>query len=315
MAPSRGTAPPDNLIYLAVGDWPRCHTGCNTLWGLKSSRSGYYHPHVGLNQFSTRAVPLPSTARVLGRRAWPPENWIRQHVVSETRSRVSPLSKKPTGFATARVYYTHDNGDRPFAVYVTRGRVPSSPSTVAVYAKHDPRHYMTRADVTALDGSKDAWRLYTRHVHTWRNVKRVWVGKSNPVKNHHPAGAWSLGNSVLIHTSSSSSSSSSQNHQHRYAYVADSVYTFASDEPITWYQSSVGRNDVVRAVAATRTRYLFLGDRVWVSRREIDMAHCSPPDDLYYTFNGNCSVPPCTVHPWREMGNLASIRVVAKRTV
>ena len=144
-------------------------------------------------------------------------------------------------------YDIHDNGGRPFRVYV-------SSKKVAIYKD---------INLGTLNEEPDYSKLIKE-----LTVKEVYIGKSTghaEGADHRPNEAdFFKGNSMLLHVSGN-----------RYIYVGSSIYEFQMDDKVDQYFSMVGRNDVPYPVLLGTDNVYFMleEDHCYLSR---DML----PEDL-----------------------------------
>jgi hypothetical protein len=150
---------------------------------------------------------------------------------------------------TRKSYYTHDNGGRPFRVDVFKERAGEFlPVLISV-------------QIFSIDEANEEEEVYSRHVKTYDNVEKVFVGKhrdiSLPTKYFD-------GNSLLLKL---------HGEDKRYVWIGENIYEFSTPEPITKYNSYVGNNDVPYPVAFSKNYVYFL---------------LAPPKqyDLSYTYSG-----------------------------
>jgi hypothetical protein len=139
-------------------------------------------------------------------------------------------------------YYTHDNGARPFLVIVHEESV-----SVFRVRKGDELH-----EDFYEKGRYYRESSYAIHVKTWKQVKRVWVGKDKDE-------IW-IGNSMLLHVSGN-----------QYVFIGERVYSFQvpKDDPVIDFRSEVANNDVPEGLAHTKTNaYLLSTEPVMISKSE-----------------------------------------------
>jgi len=140
----------------------------------------------------------------------------REKPAKTTRRRRTKTTKK-----RRRVYYTHDNGGRPFRVDIVK-------DTLKVY----------KADVDEQYYSKTP--AYTT------TVTRVWVGRHVYGKTERMA----LGNAILAHIKG-----------RKYVFVGDRVVEFQlpiTFNHVTEFYSNLGNSDVAYPVAFTKTHVIGL---------------------------------------------------------
>lgn len=170
------------------------------------------------------------------------------------------LSEKPAGLENAAMYFVHDNGGRPFLVYI-RHLSDSNLAIVSVWTHHTPNHYFWYFEADQLEQQGRLWSLYTHHVGTW-DALSTFVGLPD-------------GNTILCQIS-----------DEKYLWIGNrGIQTFEPDEPITNYYSPIAGTDVPYPVAISQNKYWFMLDNVWMSKEGFI---CTKDDesDLYEDFYG-----------------------------
>ena len=158
------------------------------------------------------------------------------------------------------IYYTHDNGGRPFKVAINK-------SIVNIYKD-------TNKD---FDKEPD----YSKLVQTFI-VKKVYVGKSTGGKiGDHTVGQAKefVGNSILLELTSPANT---------YVFVGHEIYQFTMDEDkVEKYYSLVGNNDVPYPVILGKNNAYFMLDRKFVSREHFSLKMTPLQwEDSYHIFYG-----------------------------
>ena len=144
-----------------------------------------------------------------------------------------------------KIYFTHDNGGRPFMVNINKNNVDIyTVSKNFNYEKND----------------------YTDLAMSYKNVKNIFIGKSakgddmyasypnNPAKAEKAG----LGNSILLNLSGN-----------KYVFIGEYVYEFETDDHIKEFYSMIGHSDVPYPVAIGTHNVYFLidkGDYGYLSR-------------------------------------------------
>jgi hypothetical protein len=127
-------------------------------------------------------------------------------------------------------YDIHDNGNRPFRVYIDGNKV-------AIYKD-------TNTGINPESGKFYTEANYSKLVKEL-TVKKVYVGK-----DHRPQEAIFAGNSILLHVSGN-----------KYIHVGSSIYEFQMDDTVDKYFSIVGNSDVPYPVLlGTDNVYFMLED-------------------------------------------------------
>ena len=132
-----------------------------------------------------------------------------------------------------KIYYTHDNGGKPFMVDINTA--PTGKSIVKIYEEK----YTDNDEVT-----------YPKLIKTFENVKLVTIGKSplnEMTKYSGGHGKRFDGNSILLLLKNNS-----------YVFIGDRIFEFDPSEPISKYYSSVGPNDVPYPVALSHNYVYFM---------------------------------------------------------
>ena len=137
-----------------------------------------------------------------------------------------------------KVYFTHDNGGRPFMVIVNGKNI----DIYKVSKDFDYSNSLTKKN-------------YTEFIKSYKNVKRIFIGKSvkgddayaSFPNNSSAAAKFGLGNSILLQISTN-----------RYAFIGESVYEFETPDLIEEYYSMIGGNDVPYPIAVGSKNVYFL---------------------------------------------------------
>jgi len=129
-----------------------------------------------------------------------------------------------------KYYDVHDNGGRPFRVFIDG-------NNVSIYKDSNIGTFEETAN-------------YSKHIKTLK-VNEVIVGKSSGLAeaaDHGPGEAKSfLGNSILLHVS-----------EKKYIHVGAEIYEFIMEDDFENYFSSVGNNDVPYPVILGKTNVYFM---------------------------------------------------------
>lgn len=229
----------NELIHFQTG---KCtfESPCGFHYGKLSKNKGYYYPNLGVNLFSSKEKKIPEDAIPLKIN----KKFVKEFVLDPTRTHIVPLTDKPKG----KMYFIHDNGSRPFVVYINK-------DTIIICSKDDPRYYIWDQDYDKYN--EEIWRLYTNKVVDIKNYLKLWIGDSDCKKYDHPCGSWATGNSILIQIS-----------PQIYIFVGQDIYKFRSRSQIIKYHSIVGPNDVPYPVAESEDRYYFMLDNFYLNKKD-----------------------------------------------
>jgi len=223
----------EDLVFYKQILSPNSH---RCIYGVKSDREGYIHVYVDLNQYKQEATPLPPNCEPDDD---PSETWIKQFCWNPDARFVEPM-RVPEYDQTH--YFTHDNGGRPFVVYISDSKV------LTVYKKpgYDEDLYVRDEDYANRE-------MYQKKVYQ-TSFSNLFIGKSpqdDMSEWGQGYGSQFDGNSILAHIDDL-----------KYVFIGDCVKEFTALSPIVFYQSSVGNNDVPypHAVDKNGGIYLMLDD-------------------------------------------------------
>lgn len=169
-----------------------------------------------------------------------------------------PFDKYKDGYSN---YLTHNNGRRPFRVYVSDDR-----TVIHVYKV--PKNGID-LDINDNEDEYDQYS-HTQLVATYSNLKKVFIPEGEDAWN--PATKYP-GNSILV-----------QLQNDHYIYIGNIVYSFSAPESITHYYSLVGNSDVPYPVAVGTVNAYFMLDQVYVPKVEFSGTNWS---DVYGEFYGH----------------------------
>lgn len=180
--------------------------------------------------------------------------WVKVNTDTKVNTRTT---RKMSG----KYYDTHDNGGRPFRVYVDGKKV-------AIYMDSNIGTFNEKANYSKLV------KEFT--------VKEVYIGKSTgnaSGADHRPNEAKSfVGNSILLHVSGNT-----------YVHIGTNIYQFQMDDKVEEYFSMVGRNDVPYPVLlGTENVYFMLKSDHSYIPRELLPANLTKAqwEDAYTYFYG-----------------------------
>lgn len=158
-----------------------------------------------------------------------------------------------------KYYFTHDNGNRPFCVYIDETN-----NKVYVYK---------RKDTSSFELKK-----YTKLVEAF-NPDKIFIGESpvNPMTEFSAGhGPKFNGNSILLKMDN-------ENDTFKYVFIGDQIYSFKTNHQIVSFMSHVGNNDVPYpyAIDDKDNYYFLLGDE---DSGILTIDADSKPDDPYSYF-------------------------------
>ena len=182
------------------------------------------------------------------------KNNVKRWKLVSNKTQKSKLSKNKTLKVSGRVYYTHNNGSRPYKVIVNG-------NNVKIYKLHED------FDVFAEPKPQD----YSILMKEYDNVKKVFIGKSIKGDDAYAsfttpreAQKFGLGNSILIYLSKTKD-------KYEYSFIGDCAFEFKTKDEIMEYYSMIDRNDAPLPVAIGKDNVYFMisyGYYGYVSREE-----------------------------------------------
>lgn len=155
-----------------------------------------------------------------------------------------------------KYYFTHDNYNRPFCVYIDETK-----NEVHVYKRHDGEY------------SKEL-QYYTVLIRTFKTSK-IFIGESplSPMTEYSGAyGAEFDGNSILLKIN-----------DNKYVFIGETIYSFNTSNEIVKFVSPVGNNDVPYPYAIDdKDNYYFLLETDNGILNIPDISHREEPYQFYY---------------------------------
>lgn len=224
-------------------EWTRRDPECGfmvttRIIGIKTSQKQHIYKWLhDTNKFSADISRIPDQYKKVH---LPRKSFILEHVSNPNKHRVIREDMPKT--ANTKIYHTHDNGGRPFVVYVD--------DCVRVYKIPDDA-YAWREDWS--DNPEDNVNLYTKLIYE-TEYNKVFVGK------HVDDNPETIGNSILVDTC-----------DNNYTFIGDKIYKFHTDEIITNYYSLIGNSNVPYPVAVSQNYIYFMLDCVWVKKSALNV--------------------------------------------
>jgi hypothetical protein len=227
----------------------------NSLFGKKIKKImgiEVKHRHIrkfiSFNKFSNDITKVPSEYKKIKISKWNLENYCKSGVKLLKKNNDMFKQIKHGG----KVYFIHDNRERPFIVYVIN-------NTVYIYKKPIDAYHIP--DLSYTYTSKDKW-MYVQFIKQYK-YKQIWIannynidniGKYDPKLNIFKD-KYFIGNSILLKLNTND-----------YLYIGDNIYKFKTQNDIIIdFYSPVGRNDVPYPVAIGNNNIYFLLDKKYVS--------------------------------------------------
>lgn len=150
-----------------------------------------------------------------------------------------------------KIYYTHDNGSRPFKVEV-------NDNEIIIYGEDDYVDIETGKDI----------RDYPNIVQKITNYHNIFIGKTEYKDGK--------GNSLLIKLT-----------DNKYVFIGEYIYEFNTDDNIIKYMSPIGNNDIPYPYAIGEKNIYLMIEKVKVDKKHILLygEYTNPYDHYYNHYN------------------------------
>ena len=207
------------------------------MMGIPAGKGQAYKYLGKYNQFTDE--PVPVRKGLVAKRVKNPDDAWGQYCGSRRPASKSDVPVHPG----SKKYFIHDNGGRPFLVYVAGNKV-------WIY-KHSKETIVS--DQKDFDNPKYYSELIKEY-----NAKQVFVGKSplnDMTKYSGGHGPKFTGNSILLKIGDK-----------RYVSIGWTIYEFSTKDQITEYYSPVGNSDVPYPVAVGTDYVYFMIEDVYVEK-------------------------------------------------
>lgn len=193
------------------------------------------------------------------------------------------LSRKllPTPTHTgAQIYKTHDNGARPFMVYITESTVHVYVVPTDEYAIPDLLDSYGQSPFFDSYGQYRDW-MYSKLVFECQ-LEQVWIGKSNENEITAPGGGHGEdydGNTILI---KEKVTPPPEGWTHSYVLVGSSIARYRTNDEIKSFVADVGNNDVPYPYARDIKGATYLFIEAVKMTNPLPPKYASDPYQFYY---------------------------------
>jgi hypothetical protein len=183
--------------------------------------------------------------------------WIVKQTKNGSKRWVKQLHNK------AKSYFIHDNGGRPFLVYV-------QPNNEVFIYKKDETYQIDESELSHQP-KNNRW-MYIKLVKNYKPLK-TFIGKSplnEMTKFSGGYGAKFTGNTILLQIS-----------KDKYVHIGSEIKEYTIKEQIVKYVSPVGNNDVPYSYGIDKDNvYYLFGENV--SMKDIPKEYKNDPYEYYY---------------------------------
>ncbi len=231
-------------------------------------RKGYIHTEIGINEFENEETKIPKGYKKarLNKKFY--KEWLGKYHCNEKRellTKDNDLYKKIKSSLSAKtkIYFIHDNGGRPFIVYITQ-KSPSS-YKVSIYG-NDKEIFYTRESDWYTNLLKNRW-MYVKHIGTYTSQK-VWIAKGynwDWIGRKIPSLALD-GQDMWYHKMFDGNSILLQITKDKYVFIGLTIVEFklVKGDTIANFYSVVGGNDVPYPVVIGTKNVYFMFDFKYV---------------------------------------------------
>ena len=235
----------------------------HSIMGLEFEK-GFIYKAIDFNKFEKEPTKIPEGYRKTKVDA----KYIKKYWCDSSKKLLTKNITK-INHPNSKSYLIHDNGGRPFLVYISKNEVN-------IYTYPDKKYYISNEDKTKK------W-TYIDKIATYKNPIKIFIGKSPRTKMTEFSGGIGKkfdGNSILI-----------QLEKNRYVSIGAIIYEFIiNDDQINEYISPVGNNDVPYPVAISDKNVYFILDMKYVPIDKFDKFNQEVKDNAYmyyYGYEGN----------------------------
>jgi len=239
--------------------------GNHILRGLQFE-PGYLYEWKDYNSFSNTLKKIPKDAK----KQITSNQFIKKYFCDPNRKKLKSSNKiyNKISHPRAKKYFIHDNGDKPFLVYIMK-------NSAHIYRQPDEN---SKYFVSSRDYKKE-W-AFIQKVTSYKTLD-TFIGKSPKNSTTDFSGGHGKqfdGNSILLRIG-----------KERYVSIGCDIYEFSTPgDKILEYWSSVGNNDVPQPVAIGEKNTYFMRDLKYVKNEKFDKHPIDMPikirSDLYYIY-------------------------------
>jgi hypothetical protein len=213
---------------------------CKKIKGLENE-NGYINKYIDFNTFEDNKTKIPKGYKKVNYDITDiKESWCdnSKQLLSKDNEMYKKIKKK-----NMKTYFTHDNGGRPFLIYIGK--------TIVNIYKFDSDNFSVNYDMT----DEQFEYGFTKLVAKYKPLK-IFIGKSEKCPQTDYSGAYGKyydGNSILLKIK-----------KNRYVYIGSTIDEFDTNDTIIEYFSPVGNNNVPYPVAFGKKNVYFMLDEKFI---------------------------------------------------
>jgi hypothetical protein len=219
--------------------------------GLEINK-GFIYKYINYNNFELTQTKIPKDFK----KSKISEEFVKEHYCNEKKNSLikNNIYIKKIKHPNTKKYFTHNNGGRPFLVYVGKN--------IFIY-KHSNNFYIKQNDYSKKE-IDNSW-MYIQLVAKYKPIN-TFIGKSSGTKtsffksyiqlgDHSESDSkYFDGNTILLQLS-----------KNKYIYIGDNIYTFTTNDKIIKYFSMVSNNDIALPIAIGEKYIFFLSEKKYIN--------------------------------------------------
>lgn len=235
-------------------------TEMKSIIGLEHEK-GFVHEPIDFNLFEKEPIKIPEGYKKKSVKT----DYIKKYWCDSSRQRLTKDAVKAK-HPNSKTYFIHDNGGRPFLVYISKNEVN-------IYMQPDKKYFVAEKD------QYNKW-TYCKKVATYKKPIKVFIGKSPKTEMTKFSGGIGKkfdGNSILLQIA-----------KDRYVSIGWFIYEFSTkNDRIKEYISPVGNSDVPYPVAISDKNVYFMLDLTYVPIDKFSKFTKDVKNDAYSYYYGH----------------------------
>ena len=249
-------------------------SGVTPIYFMKglSGKKNHIYKFIDFNLFEEEETKIPKGYKKRASRK-SSDSYVQKYVCDTSKERLlknnqlyEKIKEQHAGDTT---YFTHENGGRPFLVYL-------GPNGVSVYKTSD-QHYIREDEHDWENVDNNKW-MYIQLISNYKPAI-TFLGTSSLTEMTEFSGGHGEkfdGNTFLLYID-----------QNNYVFIGYEIYEFKADDIISEYYSPVGNNDVPYPVAIGEENVYFMLDRQYIPIDKFDVFDIDVKLDAYSYFYGH----------------------------
>jgi hypothetical protein len=227
----------------------------NEIYSIKGLelKKGFIHKWIDFNNFEKKETKIPD-----GYKKEKLKNTLIKKYCDFSKEHLTKKNAIKINHPNSKHYFIHDNGGRPFLVYISKNKC----NIYSYPIQNNNKYYIAEEDI----GEK--W-TYINKVATYKNPIKVFIGKSPEYGKDFD------GNSILL-----------QIENNRYVFIGSNIFEFyIKDDQIIEYYSPIGGSDVPYPIAISNKNIYFMLDMKYVPIE--NFSNINNKNEAYLYYYGN----------------------------